>query len=150
MNAQRDSGGVSGEDGELIELAARLERVSDIGIAISRQGAANCVRAIRELLAERDGLKTDLTTIREAIEVKGGNEHMPTYDAYMAACKAVNNVHDALSASEAALADALGLLMEPRSRGDHFPYAYATFDWLKRRDEFIAKHAKSEEAKGAA
>lgn len=59
---------------------------------------------LAEVEAERDAALVRLENLRAAIVAKGGNEHYPTEDAYLAACRAVDKHRARANAAEAALA----------------------------------------------
>lgn len=52
---------------------------------------ARLTATIAGLKAENNSLNSQLEKLREAIRIKGGDEHYPTEDAYLAACKAIES-----------------------------------------------------------
>lgn len=70
--------------------------------------AENCERAAAEIATLRARiaeLERELAGLREAIRIKGGNEHAPTQDAYDAACNALHAQRARAITAETALAE---------------------------------------------
>lgn len=49
---------------------------------------------VERMSADNSYLQGELTRIKEAIKIKGGDEHAPTQDAYDAACRALQRQHE--------------------------------------------------------
>lgn len=86
------------------ELRDRAAIVAPFG-HLSGEGRWNAAESMRRAADSIETKDRELSRIKEAIRIKGGNEHSPTWDAYEVACRAIDKHRARALAAEARLAE---------------------------------------------